>query len=1169
MRVALKLALLAGATALGLSAAGSAQADPWIGKWKSVDTDGSNQTLTIAKKADGAYDVLLHDDRASACGGIAANGVGVGNVSGNTMTGTTTITCADGRVLGTFPFKGTYNAAGDTFTDGLGVVWSRVKDPAPPKAKPLPLGRLVLSAADAPGLKARVAKPASARRAMAGALRPAKLPRFAAKETQVAHFTRGSTTLWSIAFVTKSAAAAKTAALALQKAGRGARIAIGSSGSVLHRGKATVVWYRGRVVGAVVFVAPFSTAGDRGVAIGYARSADARIARALSTTAWTHTLHRIGPKGRLTRKIALDLFALAYGPLPGTKLPAGRAGRIDDGSPAQIAILHNWRALTVSQRAAAATLLGAVGIGKRPARSVVGSGRLSHPLRGAIVGDPLFTEDDALEATAEQYADYYAAKLGVKRTLRMVAGTTTAPMKASADAATVDDFGFEFNNLAKYCRIRIGPKGQQESSASGERRLFLVAHEVFHCMQFEIAGYDAWPNRKAGLWLWEGSADWAASRLLKSWTQAWSFRDYLNSCQETPLFARSYDGSGFFGHSDDSVGSFWSRARATIKAQAAGDLGAYYAAGGFQGELISTWASSPLVGPQFGTSWVMYSPLTPPSGGGCPTKPVAGSATLTSLPLATGLYFIEPAVRELELPLMHVDVAKGRGRISDGALDENIDDAWYWIGDKNQEPKCPDDADGSPPPAPPIGLPAVVGLAAGTVPGAGSVTFASLEQFCKQKQKGIPIVPIPPDKGGGKGVKCHSKCGHSFGDPHLIPFDGLAYDFMATGEFTLVRSTTGDLEIQVRNQPYPGSKYVSVTVTVATRLTGNRVVVEKGSPLRIRVNGQSLIVPRSGVRLKGDGMLRSVAPELKGLPGQLELAWPDGTVARVWSVSEEGLTLLVKPSAAREGKLVGLLGNADGRKTNDYATRGGRKISPAVLKPGTMGRSYRALYRLYGDSWRVTRQTSLFDYAPGETTATFTDRRFPARAPGSLLSKADKARLARARRVCERIKDPDVFAGCLVDVVTTGDFSFAAAAARVDRTAGGRSKPKAPPPPPPPPPPPSATSARATLSYDGKTTTYVARKGSTDGCELDNVGGIAFRLTIGTLNPGDSRPIFDLDAGFLAKKDGTYKNRMLTFEVGGALRQSLDLTVTLAGKRTRGTFSGTAQGSRVSGSFSC
>jgi hypothetical protein len=43
--------------------------------------------------------------------------------------------------------------------------------------------------------------------------------------------------------------------------------------------------------------------------------------------------------------------------------------------------------------------------------------------------------------------------------------------------------------------------------------------------------------------------------------------------------------------------------------------------------------------------------------------------------------------------------------------------------------------------------------------------------------------------------------GSSTGDPHILTFDGLHYDFQAIGDFVLVKALDSDLEIQVRQAP--------------------------------------------------------------------------------------------------------------------------------------------------------------------------------------------------------------------------------------------------------------------------------------------------------------------------------------------------------------------------------
>jgi hypothetical protein len=86
-------------------------------------------------------------------------------------------------------------------------------------------------------------------------------------------------------------------------------------------------------------------------------------------------------------------------------------------------------------------------------------------------------------------------------------------------------------------------------------------------------------------------------------------------------------------------------------------------------------------------------------------------------------------------------------------------------------------------------------------------------------------------------------------------------------------------------------------------------------------------------------------------------------------------------------------------------------------------------------AWRVTPQTSLFDYAAGEDTSTFTDLAFPY-ADLPLDSVPDANRTA-AREACTAagITDPVLLDACALDVALSGDRN-AAAAAIVAQSAG-------------------------------------------------------------------------------------------------------------------------------------
>lgn len=123
-RVAVTLAgLLVLAGALGPSAS-AAPPDPFHGGWKSIDTDGSSQTLSFGGSGD-TRRVRLVDTFASGCGGGMATASGVGTLSSNTVFVTLEVRCANGSFIPDTDVAFTYDADTDTITDSFGVDWHR------------------------------------------------------------------------------------------------------------------------------------------------------------------------------------------------------------------------------------------------------------------------------------------------------------------------------------------------------------------------------------------------------------------------------------------------------------------------------------------------------------------------------------------------------------------------------------------------------------------------------------------------------------------------------------------------------------------------------------------------------------------------------------------------------------------------------------------------------------------------------------------------------------------------------------------------------------------------------------------------------------------------------------------------------------------------------------
>jgi hypothetical protein len=125
------LALICTTIALAISLlGGSAQAangGPFLGTWTSVDTDGSNQWLSIHGGGSDNYSMYVYDDSASACGGAPARVTGAGTAFDDDLVMLGTLSCAPGgnifRTRLAIDFH--YDSGTDTLTDFSGVVWHR------------------------------------------------------------------------------------------------------------------------------------------------------------------------------------------------------------------------------------------------------------------------------------------------------------------------------------------------------------------------------------------------------------------------------------------------------------------------------------------------------------------------------------------------------------------------------------------------------------------------------------------------------------------------------------------------------------------------------------------------------------------------------------------------------------------------------------------------------------------------------------------------------------------------------------------------------------------------------------------------------------------------------------------------------------------------------------
>jgi hypothetical protein len=869
---------------------------------------------------------------------------------------------------------------------------------------------LVLSSAGLPGWHAAPTSVASARSDLATT---ASRSLVGSATVRIAAARHGGMILRSEAFLFRNARSAARAVRAFGQASKSRRVSLGQGQDGraavrrLRHGtdEVIVVWREHARVGLLTLQAGRRDRGLSAQALDYARLADTLLRIPAPRDRWGRVLEGIRADGSVSKQTALQAFAVAYGGIPGVRVPDGRRVAVPDGTGVIAWMQRYARALTPRQRAVVDARLGL---------------HLQTGLRDAVIadyGDGSFRPDPAATRVAYTFVPSYEALTGHHLSLPIVVGPSTDPPPPNAHGDAVMDAA-PVNNPdgQSVCRVRLLPARRGETSAYLKHAL---AHEVFHCFQFDLA-----PTRWASDadWIIEGGADWAATVVDRVPGIEPSLDEYIQT-PHRPLFARSYDAIGFWGYAADKSTEETIFANMGKILNAGSNVSAYADAGGFGTQFLTDWGPSVFRQTALPPEWTMRSPITPPDYFAMPPGglgAISGHGNVSAAPYSTAQYLVET----------HADVVRvaisGHAKIYSGGLEySDLSDAYFCT---RQDCTCPPGTEGQLPPLRPLFDGDFLGITGDPSKGTtGSVTSLSLDDFCHPKPNPTPPPPAP---GGGSPAGCASPCGSSNGDPHLETIAGYDYDFQAAGEFTAVKSTTDGLEIQERQEPFM-SRDATVNTAVAMSVAGDRVEIDAGSELRLRVNGSTTTAPAN---LPHGGTVDSHS-------GIISVTWPDGSQAQLWSIGPWGVAYLFEPAPARAGRLVGLLGN-DGGDTEHLVGRDGHVYLASALE-GTRG--FAAKYHRFGESWRITQATSLFTYSPGRSTASYTDRSIPPklRTLGSLPTRvrAAAARTCRGRGIIR----PAILRDCTLDLAITRQPAFASSAATLQDLARLPDRPPVPP----------------------------------------------------------------------------------------------------------------------------
>ena len=802
---------------------------------------------------------------------------------------------------------------------------------------------------------------------------------------------------------------------------RAQRLAIGAGGAVFvtrSRGRAVarVLFRDGPRLGLLVLAVTRDLRTARETALELTATASSYLQTPLPTTGWAAVLDQIRPNGTVSERTALQAFALAYGPLPGVHSPSGPIGEIPDGTMAAEWVLRYRSRLSPRQLRVVDRLLGLPLQGN--------SARAAGP---PDYGDPGFSVSASLGAVAAKWVNVFDAKFGITLPLTVVAGNTTTiipnPLTgglAPADAAPFLAGGGYGSGEPQVCRVRFAALAGTYTAAVQSS---LMAHEVFHCFEFYFLGSNVWQPPSA--WIMEGLAVWGQLSVEQAPNNSFDFQmgDYLHS-PETTLFTRNYDAVGFWGHVQDTFENLWTAQVMRTILSAGSNAASFDAAGADTNLFLATWGSSFFNGPPVYPDWEILSPL--------PHPPYHAQHTNVSLP-ASGMQIVEAApytigpyvVKANASALLHVSIA-GYARLGPQYNYTDLADAWFCTS--HAPCVCPAGTIGAPPPTLPLPLPTQLGLSGDPVTGThGSLQSFPLSLFCRR--------PSPPGGGGSLGCRTNN-CASSGGDPHLATLPGLSFPFQAAGEFTLLKSTTDDLKIQVRQQPFGASRFVSLNTAVAMRVGRATVEVEPGRPGHpiLWVDGKRLKA-QGAVRLAGGGRLSQLAGTT------VIVTWPDGTEALLSPGArgkgyEDGVDVSLKVARARIGHLTGLLGDAGTANGTELEGGNGRRYSSEIVNPDTSA-EFALLYKSFAKSWRIRQRDSLFVYPRGKDTNSYAINDFPSR-PYTVESLSP-AKLASGERACTAagVSDPAVLGDCIFDVGATGDTGFATGAAGLQAATGG------------------------------------------------------------------------------------------------------------------------------------
>ncbi len=280
----------------------------------------------------------------------------------------------------------------------------------------------------------------------------------------------------------------------------------------------------------------------------------------------------------------------------------------------------------------------------------------------------------------------------------------------------------------------------------------------------------------------------------------------------------------------------------------------------------------------------------------------------------------------------------------------------------------------------------------------------------------------PPPPSQPEPVCLGPDCGQTTSDPYLTPFDGRSFAFQMAGEFVLTRGDA--FEVQARFEPVPNRPIATLTSALALASDRHRVTLTfEGEEVVPRLDGEVVAFDDLEAAFEDLGWRASVQGERL-----IQVRTGTGALLTVLARYDQPFLDFFIDVNEVEGGFEGLLGSTSTVGPPGFVTRDGEELGERIDR--------QTRYEVFGPSWRISDEESLFDYADGESTATFTDTSIPEGGgidPEEL--DLDDPEIARARATCEAtgIGREDTLEQCTFDLWATNELVFLHSHVMADR----------------------------------------------------------------------------------------------------------------------------------------